>query len=219
MTSSPVRQHLDTFCRLVKAATIPGGFLLSTGEVSNYWLPIDKLRSYEVTSAVVEILQTCLPRLRQASKAETVFVPKLTTSTADTFPLDMIVSMALNQFQRTATGGAAGKFFDFHTLNFDQYREIVSIPEGAPSGTWLGIFSMSAHVKLITTMLDELHRRQRTVEYVLVLIERERVTRQRLQQRGITLVPLIVYDETTNQPTSILDLHYAPYTDYHQYFA
>lgn len=217
MTMLTTHQYLKTLCEGVKAARVQGGFLLSTGELSNYWIPIDRLRTYQNIAAIVEILQVCLPNLQRATGAETIFTPKITTSTADTFPLDIIVSIAISQLQKN-TITSPQKPLNFCSVNFDQYREVVSVPEGSPSGTWLGVFTMSAHVKMITTILGQLQRRERKVKYALVLIEREQVTRQRLQQQEISLIPLVICDEDTGEPTAILDIHRLPYNNYHKYF-
>src|SRR6266699_664459 len=129
MGSLTIQQHLNILSQCVKSATVRGGFLLSTEDVSNYWIPIDRLRTYQATNAVVEILRACLPNFQRFTKVETVFVPKLTTTTSDTFPLDIVVQ----QLQGNTTSITTKETLNFCSVNFDRYGQAVEIPEGAPS--------------------------------------------------------------------------------------
>jgi hypothetical protein len=207
-----IQKHLHILRQCVKESTVQGSFLISTGEVSNYWIPINKLRTHNVTSSVVGILQTCLPNFQHETNVGTVYVPQLTTTSEDIFPWDFVVNQLRSYMETTKQS------MNFCSLNFDRHHNVVEIPEGTPIGSWLGAFAISVHVDMIVAVVDALRRHKREVNHVLVLVERDNVTRQLLQQRGIHLVPLIVCNESTGEPTTILDMTKSPYDAYHKYF-
>jgi hypothetical protein len=213
MTIAPVQKYLHTLCQCVKDASVSGGFLLSTGEVSNYWVAINKLRTPQVTDAIIGVLRACLPNFQREANVKNVFVPQLTTTSEDIFPWDFVFSQLRSH--RTTTKQA----LNFCSLNFDRHHEVVEIPEGAPLGAWLGIFAISVHVDMLVSVVEGLQRRKLVIDHILVLLEREHVTRQSLLQRGVHLVPLVVCDLLTGEPKSILDMEQPPYTDYRKYFA
>lgn len=208
-----VEEHLRMLRQYVKDATVRGSFLLSTGEVSNYWISVDRLRSYDVSKAVGSILRVCLPRFQLETNVGTVFVPQFTTTSEDDLPLDPI----LHQLRDDDTFNTE-RSLSFCNIGFDRHRKEVRIPEGTDLGVWLGVFALSVHADTITAILDTLRRRKRVVNHILVLVERERFTREELQRRGIHLVPMIVCNEETGEPQSVLDIARPPYTTYHHYF-
>ena len=211
IATSPVRQHLNVLRRRIESITIRGCFLLSTGEISNYWVPIGELRTCEVTDAIISILRVCLPKFQREANVGAVFWPQFTTTSEDDFPLDFIVS------QRPRTE-ATEQTLSFCSVNFDRHHNRVDLPEDSPLDTWLGIFTISVHTDMITSILDALYRRKRIVRHVLVIVERDKVTRNHLLQRGVQLVPLVVCDEHTGEPATVLDLMKQPYASYHKYF-
>jgi orotate phosphoribosyltransferase len=214
MDVTTVREHLDVLRESVRAATVHGGFLLSNGEVSDYWVPINRLRTDHVTEAVVGISTACLPRFRGGPGAQAVAVPQLTTTSEDIFPWDAVVSGVRHSMRGARTNHAV----EFHSIICDRHRNSVELPVGAPAGAWLVVFTISVHSHMILSVVEGLRRSGRTVRYVLVLVEREKVTREHLRQDGVELVPLISCDNDTGEPRTILDLSREPYSGYHRFF-
>lgn len=212
MTSSLASEHLNILCQCVRSATVHGGFLLSTGKTSKYWVAIGRLRAPYVIDAVLDTLRVCLPNFQSKTSIETILVPQFTTTSEDEFPFDFVISQLRNYTV------ADGRSLNFCGINFDRHLREVEIPENLPPGKCLGLFAISVHVDMIMAIVDALQHRKRTIHHVLVIIEREQITRQRLQKRGVELVPCIVCDEYTGEPTTILDMKKLPYLNYHEYF-
>src|SRR5690349_21837891 len=111
-----IQKYLNTLRQCVKEATVRGSFLISTGEVSNYWIPINKLRTYDVTSAVIGTLQVCLPNFQHEANVETVFVPQLTTTSEDIFPWDFVVNQLRSRTEDVK------RPMNYCSLNFDRHH-------------------------------------------------------------------------------------------------
>lgn len=210
MVVSPIEDKLNFLREAVKAITAHGSFLLSTGRISKYWVPIGDLRTREVVDAFTDVLRHGLSNLDDQTNRATVFYPKYTTTSEDDFPLDFV------EWMFSTLVGATRQIC---SVGYDQHSGTVDIPESAPTGTWIGVFSISVHTDAIVKIVDELIRRKRPVKSILVLVEREQATRQALLLRGVHLIPLVVCDVRTGEPKHLLEIADKPYLDYHEYFA
>jgi hypothetical protein len=213
MTYNQVTQPLEILRQEVKAVTKHGTFLLSTGIPSRYWVAIGELRYVDaVQSAIARVLGCCLPRFNSLAKIGTVFVPMSMDCNDDDYPIDIVVGNLWRSAVPFLTPLQLVK------TQFDHHR-LVQAPPFEQQGNWLGIFVLSVHLDMIAQVLDSLIDRGHKVTHFLVMIERENETRDYLSARGVELVPLLVCDNETGEPKTILEKMEPPYARYHRFFA
>jgi hypothetical protein len=210
MNDDSIPAALAELRQQVQDVIAPGSFLLSTGELSRYWVRIGDLAD-ATQGLIATIVAGCIPRFHRYAQIGTVFVPRLTMTSQDEHPLDFV--------PRDVPGLLASGDFPvkFVRVRFENHNQ-VDIPDTEGPGSWLGILTLSVHFDMIMTILDSLERRHHPVSHVLVVVEREKRTRESLTARGVNLVPMIICTGETGQARTIIEMTEEPYRQYHKFF-
>jgi len=210
--TNKVANNLLGLKNAIESVTRTGDFLLSVNRFSHYWVFIDDLwkkhrESYDLIESTLRIL---FSNLLAEYGSFTVFSAGSHNRTSEEeVPLYMISDDAVSGLRNSSLKMLR------EILDQSKPREF---QRAIFPGKYVGVFAFSLHIDLIEEMVNNLRSCGSDVVAVVALIEREKVSRQRLAELGVLLIPMIIVDEITGKPQTILEMLEWPYKDTHKYF-
>jgi len=200
---------------VVESVTYVGDFLLSVNKFSHCWVFIDELWTKHTDSygLIESSLKIAFQNLLAEYGSFTVFSAGSHTGTSEEeLPMYKIADDAIKGLKNNSIEMLRV------ILDLNASSELRHAIHPSKYGKYVGVFAFSLHTDLITELVNNLRSRGCDVVAIVTLIERDKVSRKNLSDLGIKLIPLIVVDDISGRPQTILETTELPYRDMHKYF-
>ncbi len=204
-------RHLSMLKKAAQEVTLFGDFLLSSNELSHFWIHLERLWHPAKTPIASLMKIFAINHYALVQRPFTLFsVGQHTRTTEEELHIASILSGVVEDL-------------DNPDIVFGQLivaRDGVTLPHGQPMGEWIGVFAMSVHLDLIVQCVRCLRESDRDVSTLLTAVQRGVSPTDIFRREGIQrVVPMLVCNESTQQVNHILELDVPPYVDYQHLFA
>lgn len=174
-----------------------GMFLLSTTDVSDFWIDINEFITPRAIEAMALGLASFAARYSDERGPFGLVTPAYPDASEKSFPLRLIVESAIEKCGGDAGVVSIGAEFrpGDGTYELDQEPPRICVP----------VIGVSVHISVLLGVISAVRRTGVTVDHAFAFLCREKTSVGRLRDVGVTLVPLLIAEEITGRVASIAD--------------
>ncbi len=179
------------------ASRVRGKFLLSTGEISDFWIDINEFVNKRVINAMTLLLSSFIENCYRIHGPFSVIFPSYTEASEKSFPLRLIVDAAVDRL-----GGS---------LEVDSIAAVQEQSSGKmavvskPKAVCVVVIGVSVHITVLLGIISVLKSMGCKIAYVLTFLCREKTSMSKMKELGIPFVPVLIALEDRGDVFSILD--------------
>lgn len=217
-----VNEILDRASALVDKAIYKGDFWLSVDKPTNYWIFLDDLNTSAFVDPLTAVFETVFKQFLAANPGEwnVLYCRQFLSHVTELGDLIMPLALGIEALQKAGYEDRLRLI----PIGISERRTLTQISDEQraqlASGSCLIVIALSVHVNLIEHMAADVARLGGKVTHVLTVVEREEKGRPILQRMGLSLIPMMVWQQTEDAlaVSSVLRSFDAVYEPYHRYF-
>jgi len=180
-------------------AQVRGRFLLSTADLSDFWIDINEFLANDVVAAMSVVLGSFLSNCLKHYGPLSIAIPMYTDASEKTFPLRLVVDGAI---QNASDPDALNTVLVSQETGTEAF--CLDRPPGRPAVVVVGV---SVHLTMLLGVIAALQRSCSDIVGVFAFICREKTSLERLRTLGIPFVAPLVARWNDGAVFTAGDLH------------
>jgi hypothetical protein len=202
-----IASYINSLKNHAEKSLVRGKFLLSTGEISDFWIDINEFLTPDIINAMIITMSNFLENCYRTYGPFSLVTPSYTEASEKTFPLRLIVNSAID--------GLKDKTQIHSILAVQEKSSCRFTLDGQPKDPCILVIGVSVHISILIGILQALQQLGHKVQYVYTFICREKTSMNILSKKNIPLIPVVIALENTGKVFSLLEVDNISDQQYH----
>ena len=176
---------------------LKGTFLLSTAQMSDYWIDINEFGTPEVITSLINVSTTFLKGIYKKYGNFSLVIPKYNNSSEKSFPIDYILECAI---EKTKLKDHIHKVY-IYQVNENHVFKV----DGDVINFCVVAMAVSIHIVTLLDIIKTLTQEKYKVKFVYTFLCRELFSVKKLKEQNIPIIPLLITELSEDNIYAIND--------------